>query len=287
MKSMTGMGRAEGSVLGIPFRVEIKSINHRFCEVFVKLPTRFSSLELPLQKLIKEKFSRGKIDLYIFEEKTPELTDFEIGAFEAYHAYLKKICDHLKLKEPITLRDLITGIGSWAQKGLDFEKAWKDLKSIVEKAMRDLDKMREKEGGALKKDLVSRTRRLEGFYKKISARSVGWQKKLEEKIRQKISDRSQELEKLDPGRLHTEVLYYLDRMDVSEELERLKSHFLQVKTFFSSSEPIGRKLEFLLQEFHREFNTIASKSQNSEVAHLIVAAKAELEKIREQIQNIE
>jgi len=117
--------------------------------------------------------------------------------------------------------------------------------------------------------------------------SEGLQKKLEEKIREKISSRSQELEKLDPQRLHMEVLYYLDRLDVSEELERLKSHFSQVKTFFSSKEPIGRKLEFLLQEFHREFNTIASKSQNSTVSHVIVAAKAELEKIREQIQNIE
>src|SRR3989338_8940250 len=106
MKSMTGMGRAEGSVLGIPFRLEIKSVNHRFCEVFVKLPVRFSSLELPLQKLVKEKFSRGKIDLYIFEEKTPEGTDFEIEAFEAYYTYLKKISDHLKLKESITLREI-------------------------------------------------------------------------------------------------------------------------------------------------------------------------------------
>lgn len=287
MKSMTGMGRAEGSVLKTPFRVEIKSVNHRFCEVFVKLPTRFSTLELLLQKLIKEKLSRGKIDLYIFEEKTPELTDFEIEAFEAYHAYLRKICDHLELKEPITLRDLTAGVGSWAQKDLDFEKAWKDLKSIVEKAMGDLDKMREREGAELKKELESRVHYLEDLYQKVLVESADLQKKLEEKIRQKISDRAEELEKLDPGRLHMEVLYYLDRMDVSEELERLKSHFSQAKTFFSSKEPIGRKLEFLLQEFHREFNTIASKSQNSEVAHLIVAAKAELEKIREQIQNIE
>lgn len=288
MKSMTGMGRAVGVVLGTPTRIEIRSINHRFSEVSTRVPTRYLMLEIPIQKFIREHLTRGKIDVFLFEEKKQDLTEEDLQNFVSYHRYLKKICTSLNMSaESVEFKDVLSGVGSWVQKEIDVDKVWKELKPLLEKALQDLLKMREFEGKNLKQEFEARFAMLTKIRDQIFEQVKDINKNLQERLNKKISEKKSELADLDPQRLHTEVLYYLDRMDVSEELERIQSHLNQTQVFLKDKEPVGRKLDFLLQELNREFNTIASKSQSAEIAHIIVDAKSELEKIREQVQNIE
>ena len=173
---------------------------------------------------------------------------------------------------------------------MNLEQAWKDLEPVLEKALNDLDGMRLKEGQALIQNLKDRAAALQNIKEQIFKIKDQINQELSEKLKTKIQEKLDEAQKkdLDETRLHTEVTYLLDRMDVTEELERLDSHLKQADEFLNSKAgPVGRKMDFLLQEFNREFNTIASKSQSASIAHLVVDAKAEIEKIREQIQNIE
>lgn len=287
MKSMTGMGRAEGLVTGMPVRLEIKSINHRFCEVSARLPSRYLPVEFLIHKTVRDRLSRGKIDIFLFEEKRPELSAVEIRAFQSYHDYLANVLKVLKLNDNIEFRDLLGGVNSWIAKDVDVEAMWSDLGPLVQKALRDLDYMREAEGQSLAREFKSMFGSLQEASTQISGLTGTVKTELEKRLTAKIGERIQELGGVDEQRLHTEVLFLLERMDITEELVRLKSHLEQAEKFLKSSEPVGRKLDFLIQEINREFNTIASKAQNSGISHLVVEAKSELEKIREQVQNIE
>lgn len=287
MHSMTGMGRAAGSVLGTSVRVEIKSVNHRFCEVNFRAPGRYNILEIELQNTVKQSIRRGRVDVMLFEEKSGEVLPTEKEAFQSYHSYLTNIKQCLNLDEEITLSHLLGGVGSWINRELDAKSAWADLKVIVEKALEDLKTMKAEEGARLKTCLADRFAALRKIKDEIAVHAGECKEILEEKLNNRIKEKLEQLENFDQNRLHSEIVYYLDRLDISEELDRLSSHFKQADTFLNSKEPVGRKMDFLLQEFNREFNTVASKCQNSSVAHLAVEGKAELEKIREQIQNIE
>lgn len=287
MKSMTGMGKANGALQGNPVRLEIKSVNHKFCEVNFRASGKYSPLEIPLQQFIKEHITRGRVDVFLFEEKTSELSESEIEGFRAYYKYLARVKETLKLKEEIGFTHLLAGVNSWVQKEMEPKKTWNDLKVVLEKALAELDDMRVQEGNRLKENIKDRFSSIRNITKKIEKMLVNVNAELTQKIKERISARVEEIGNLDPQRLQTEVIFYLDRMDVSEELERLKSHAKCMDDFLQVKEPVGRKIDFLLQEFNREFNTIASKAQNSQIAHLVVDAKSELEKIREQIQNIE
>jgi uncharacterized protein (TIGR00255 family) len=287
MKSMTGMGKSKGVVSDAQVRVEIKTVNHRYCDVNFRAPWRYAALEIPTQQFIKENISRGRVEINIFEEKAAKASIAELSAFTNYYNYLNQITKELNLEEPVSLQHLLPGIGGWIHKEIDTDTTWKELKPIVLSAIIDLNQMREKEGASLKKDIIKRFTTIENIKKKVDSLHVEIKDELEQKVMDKLNTRIKEVIDLDPQRLHAEVLFYSDRMDVSEELERLESHFSQVKTFFEKSETIGRKIDFLLQEFNREFNTISSKASHAQVAHLVVEAKSELEKIREQVQNIE
>jgi uncharacterized protein (TIGR00255 family) len=287
MKSMTGMGRAQGTVQGAGVRIEIKSINHRFCEVGAKLPGRFLPLEILIQQAVKKTLSRGKIDVFVSEEKNQKLSVAENEAYRACYAHLKGVRDGLGLEGGVTLQDVMAHVNAWVQRDLDVESAWEEFRPILDAALSDLVSMRQKEGLNLKKQMQELFAALQVILARIEAQRSGIQAELEKRLREKIAQKAEELGGVDPLRLQMEVLFYLDRTDVTEELQRLKSHFKQAEAFFADPAPSGRKLDFLLQEFNREFNTIGSKIQSGDVAHLVVDAKAELEKIREQIQNIE
>lgn len=287
MKSMTGMGRAQGNVQGAGIRIEIKSINHRFCEVGTKLPGRFLPLEILIQQLVKKTLSRGKIDVFVSEEKNQKLSVAENDAYRACYAHLKGVSDSLGLEGGVSLQDVLTHVNAWVQRDLDVDAAWREFQPVLELALADLMKMRDKEGMNLKKQMQVSFEVLGGILARIEAQRGGIQAELEKRLREKIAQKAEELGGIDPMRLQMEVLFHLDRTDVTEEIQRLKSHFKQAEAFFADAAPSGRKLDFLLQEFNREFNTIGSKIQNGAVAHFVVDAKAELEKIREQIQNIE
>lgn len=287
MKSMTGMGRAEGLVLGMSLRLEIKAINHRFCEISLRSPSRYQMLEFHIHRRVKERVGRGKIDVFLFEEKRPELSALEIKAFQSYHEYLLNVLKTLKLKDEVELADLLSGVNSWIAKDVDVEALWAELGPLLEKAIEDLDGMRLREGQNLAGEFKLMFAHLGKVAAQITAQAITVKVDLEKRFTAKISEKIQELSGVDEQRLHTEVLFLLERMDITEELVRLKSHLEQAEKFLKSTEPVGRKLDFLIQEINREFNTIASKAQNSGISHLVVEAKSELEKIREQVQNIE
>lgn len=287
---MTGMGSAQGELLGSPIKIEIKSVNHRFCEVNVRMPGKYSFLEMQIQQTIKKMVKRGRVDLFLNEGKSSELSTLEVKAFEDYHSYLNNVRRSLHLTEEVPLSLVVSGAYNWLQKEVDLEQAWQDLEPVLQVALNDLEKMRLKEGEALIQNLKDRTKALQQIKESIQSDKSDIDKELAEKLKNKIQEKLDDAQKkdLDEGRLHTEVVYLLDRMDITEELERLDSHLKQAGEFLNSkSGPVGRKMDFLLQEFNREFNTIASKSQSAKIAHLVVDAKAEIEKIREQIQNIE
>ena len=287
MLSMTGMGKTEGVVQNSHLRIEIKSVNHRFCEVNFRAPTRFLCLEILVQQFVKKHLTRGRIDIFVYEDKSAKIDDSDFNAFEQYHQYLKKIQGHLKLDGSITLDNLLGGVNSWMQKELDSKMAWSEFQPLLKQALDEMIAMRRDEGVNLKKGLEEKVEALKGMAQNIREYVSSRKQEIEDRVKEKIQSKIQDFGDLDAARLQTEVIYYLERLDIAEELDRLESHFLQTETFLNKSEPIGRKFDFLIQEFNREFNTIASKAQNTSIAHLVVDAKAEIEKIREQIQNIE
>jgi len=288
MKSMTGMGRSNGQIDGIHFRIEIRSINHRFCEINVRLPNRLSSLEIPIQQEIKKRISRGKIDVSIFEDRSTQASSNEKKAFSAYYAYLKNIQDETKIPGNIEIHHLLPNVQGWIQKETDTSLSFENLKPLLQQAIDDLDRMRCQEGDHLKSAIKSLLQKIRNTTQLIREKTLQTAQDFETRLQEKIQNKLKDFDKLDPQRLHTEVIFYLDRMDITEELQRAESHFQQAFAFFDNTkESIGRKLDFLLQEFNREFNTMASKSQDSQIAHWIVDIKADLEKIREQAQNIE
>lgn len=287
MKSMTGMGRAHGQVRGVPVKIEIKTVNHRYCEVNVRVPSRLGFLEIPAQQTIKAKLHRGKVDVYITEERSAKPAEADLEAFRACLTYLDGIRQDLGLSEPVSLSHLLSGASAWLQTEMNADDAWREFAPILESALSDLTTMREREGRELKNDIAARFAVLDVIRKEVVESADVVAEELRKKLMARVAEKMVDLTGLDPQRLNQEVVFYLDRLDISEELARLSSHLNQAAHFLSVKEAVGRKLDFLLQEINREFNTIASKCQNAPVAHRVVDAKVELEKIREQVQNIE
>jgi len=267
--------------------LEIRSVNHKFCDVFVKCPSRFSALEFPLVHFIKKNIQRGKVDVWLGEEKGKKF-QFNSSRLKAYYTFLKQVKKDLDLSEPITLQHLQNGAPYWMNFEEDVEKEWPALEKIVQDALKDLAAMRAKEGKHLVLEIQKRLKNIEGLHQKVLKKADDFPKlakqKLEKRITQLVAGGDSSL---DPVKLTNEVVYLADRADITEELARLSSHFKKMKDMMKSAEPVGRPLDFLLQEMNREWNTIASKSQDSILAHWVVEAKSEMEKIREQIQNIE
>ena len=296
MISMTGMGRARGNVGSSNFLVEIKSVNHRYCEVHTRLPARFQSLELPIVQMVRKKVCRGKVDIWIGEEKSGESSSpFNRKALGSYYRFLNEIRKQLKLVEPVTLTHLQAGASFWMTGEQDAKEVWPVIKKLVEKALVDLIRMRNREGNFLGKNIASRLKTIEELSQKVACKKeeiiLENKARLEKRIQKLIagsgSDGGTGGIEVDPGKLANEVAFMADRMDITEELERLSSHFAQMAGLLKSREPSGRPMDFLIQEINREWNTIASKTQNALVAQWVVEAKCGMEKIREQVQNIE
>lgn len=287
MKSMTGMGRARGPILQSHYIVEIKSVNHRYCEVFVRLPNRLQSLEHLIVQSVKKRISRGKIDVWIGEEKSEDTTlPFNEKALQAYFVFLEKIRKKYKLKEEISLSHLLGGSTFWTGRSEEAEKLKPGVKKLIDLALDDLISMRTKEGQHLAKDLEGHVKILEKLQGQVGSKKEdvvnAYQAKLKVRIEKLLAD-----VQVDQDKLANELAFFADRCDINEELERLTSHFSKVREIMKGSEPCGRPLDFLIQEMNREWNTIGSKSADPILAHLIVEAKSQMEKMREQVQNIE
>jgi len=288
---MTGFGAGRGEAGGEAISVELRSVNGKFCEVKPRVPRELSALEPELVKTIKARISRGVIDAFVRREAggargPAPRADLPLAA--AYAKALRDLKESLGLAGEPTVQDLaaMEGVISIGDTAPDPQAAATALQQAVSAAIDALDQMRRREGEALARDLSARLDAIEK-----GAREVARLAPLQvDAVRERLASRIAELTRgvsLDPARLVQEVAVFADRTDVTEELTRLASHLAQARGLISSQAPAGRKLEFLVQELNREINTIGSKSQHAGIAGMVVELKAELERIREQVQNVE
>ncbi len=290
-RSMTGFGRGEASADGRTWTVEIKTVNHRFLDQRIVLPRSVSGLEERVKKMVATHFDRGRVEANIIVQGDASAgvqLQVNMDLARKYYRCLQEVkttldlAGHITIAEMLGLRDLI----SHQEEGLDLEKEWIGLEKALDQALDACDRMREKEGQSLKQDLLQR---LQAFARLVET-IAGGVPDIVQGRRQELKVRIEKLlgeVDLDPARLAQEAAFMADKADVTEEIVRLRSHIDQFETFLGSDEPVGRRLDFLLQEFLREVNTLASKISNGTVAHLGVEMKNEIEKLREQVQNIE
>ena len=293
-KSMTAFGRSRQTVGGKDITVEIKSVNNRYFDCSVKLPHAFSPLEQRIKPYLQEMgISRGKVDVGIFVEFA-EATDSEITVNTEYAAKyiaaLKSLKKTFGLGGKINVMEVARDREVFAVKKPEgnIEEDWNDLRTVLKAAAAKFLESRSGEGARIETDLTSKIEHIRETVEKIEELSGddigGYRARLEEKIKMVLADNNITV---DEARILTECAIYADRAAIDEEIVRLKSHFCAFYDYVNKDEPVGRSLDFLVQEMNREINTIGSKCGNSKIAHLVVECKTEMEKIREQIQNIE
>ncbi len=291
IKSMTGYGSAERTGCNKKFTVEIRSVNHRYSDINVKTPRSYAFLEDAIRKVLGKGISRGKVDVYLSVENVSgeagEVSvnlDIAKGYFEA----LSSLRETLGLSDVISLRDVarFSDVFSVERAEEDTEAVEALVCEAAREAVEAHAAMREKEGEQLFADLAGNTDAMEALVGEVEARAPKiiseYQARLEARMREILENVP-----IDEGRVLSEVAIFADKVNVNEELIRLRSHIMQMRSFLQAIEPIGRKMDFLVQEMNREINTIGSKSNDLEVARLVIDVKAVIEKLREQIQNVE
>ena len=290
IKSMTGYGRANLSKKEREYQVEIRSVNHRYLDISVKMPRVLSYLEEEVKKQISSKVNRGKIDVFItFENNSTEGKEIKINTEIAkiYIDELKKLAN----QEEISANIEVTEISKFPdvlsiQNNREDETIKSELLETISQATEKLVQMRTTEGSKIAEDLLVRIKLIQEKVKEISSLSTGlieeYVVKLESRIKEILKN-----QEIDEARLAQEVVIYADKCSVEEEVTRLKSHISQFEKLLNTEEVIGKKLDFIIQEMNRETNTIGSKANNLEITNDVIDVKTELENIREQIQNIE
>ena len=291
IKSMTGYGSAKGTVEGIEVCVELKSVNNKFLDTSVRLPRSFLFTEETIKSAVMTHITRGKVDVFVTVD-TSMADDMVVKVNEpllkGYISALKQIAKDNDLPNDITAMSVsrFPDVLNVEKKELDAEAVAAGIRNIAEQALCDFDAMRIREGAKLKEDVLSKLETIEKLVGIIEAESPKTVDEYREKLRQKLLE-VLGTSGIDETRIVTEAAIFADKVAVDEETVRLRSHMAQLRTMLDGGSPIGRKIDFLLQEFNREANTIGSKCQNADIAHVVVDLKSEIEKIREQIQNIE
>ncbi len=291
IKSMTGFGRRQGTWSDGTVSVEVRSVNHRFLETSIRLPKSMSGLEERFKKTIQQQCARGRVDLTVLLQgsrgSTPAV-QLDVGLAKQYHQALRTLQRTLKLKGSIDIglmagfRDII----ALSEQPTDDTKLAKLVEKLGLLAVSDMTKMREKEGGLLAQDILTRLEQVRGCRSAVLSRAPLVAQETFERMKQRV-------EKLltdaipDLPRLNQELAQYADRCDITEELVRLDTHMIQFERALQSTESVGKTLDFLLQEMGREVNTMGSKANDAAIRADVVQMKAELERIREQIQNVE
>lgn len=292
IKSMTGYGMGEFSNEHYKFKVEIKSVNHRYSDITVKLPRHINYLEESIKRNIRDKISRGKVDVYINLEYINESAvdvKIDVPLAKSYKKALSNLLVELNMDDNIRLHNIlgIPDVVRTERKELDKDLVWGILSKALFSALDNIMIMKEMEGKALKTDILSKIDNIEGFVNKIEERApsvvLDYKLKLKERIKTLLEDNVV----LDEDRFSNEVAFFADKSSIDEEIVRIYSHIKQFRSILEEDDSVGRKLDFLIQEFNRETNTIGSKANDITISKYVVELKAELEKIREQIQNIE
>ncbi|VGO17110.1 hypothetical protein PDESU_05705 [Pontiella desulfatans] len=291
LKSMTGFGEGQASASGIRVTVEVSSVNRKQLDINVNLPRNLVTLDAQVQKLVRAEFSRGRVSGIV----RVEAADGSTGAVKIdaklasqYVEGIRKTASKLKLSDDLGAETIarLPGVVSVEQENLDADHASAVLDLAMAQALKGLAKMRATEGKALEKDLRDRLAMLEEMKKAIGKLSPTVVAAYREKLFQRLEEAGLE-EIASDERIVKEIALFADRCDISEELTRLKSHLAQARKLLRSTEPVGRTLDFLCQELFREINTVGSKANEVEITRLVVNFKTELERIREQVQNIE
>ena len=291
IKSMTGYGRAVETVNGREFTVEIRSVNNRYLDCTVKLPRSLTFAEDAVKQAVKASVSRGKVDVFI-TVKTEGGMEAQVtlnkSMVEGYLAAMKQMVDEYGVKDDISVSLLsrMSDVFTVEKPDVDEEQLLCDLLSVVKKALAGYDAMRRTEGAALDADLRSRAATILELVAQVEAGNsqtvIDYRTRLENKLREVLENTA-----IDESRILTEAAIFADKVAVDEETVRLRSHLDQMAAMLTGGGAVGRKLDFLLQEMNRETNTIGSKCTDVRLARIVVDIKAELEKIREQTQNIE
>ncbi len=291
IKSMTGFGRVQQTVNQMSVTVEIKSVNHRYFEFSARVPRGYGFLEEKLKTFFNKGISRGKVDCFVQIENLEDedvTVDVNHSLAKGYVDALHEIADRYNLRNDISLATLsrYSDIFVIHKNEADEEKIWEAVKAAAEGALERFIEMRTKEGERLFADLNSKADTILDCVAFVEERSPQTVREYNEKLKAKITEVLQD-KQIDEHRILTEAAIFAEKIAVDEETVRLRSHIQQFREFLNTDEPIGRKMDFLVQEMNREANTIASKAQDIEIAKKVIIIKSEIEKIREQIQNIE
>ena len=292
IKSMTAYAKAEIAENAIGVMAEIRTLNSRQLDFQIRVPHGYGPMEEKIKETINRKISRGRIEVRVFVTDTSEESvsyEVNLPKARAYHRALRELSETLGLQGDIPLQ-LFTGaqgIVSAAEADVDLDSRWGLIERCLGECLDQLDLMRTTEGDYLKKDFEERLAFIESAVERIASECADLVPQYQKKLADRIRNLTDGIVELDQARIAQEAAVLADRSDISEEIVRARSHVLQFRSIMDSAEPGGRKLNFLLQEFNREFNTMGSKVGNAAIAHLIVDVKSELERLREQVQNVE
>ena len=288
---MTGYGSAKGTVAGFAITIELRSVNNRYLDLGIKLPRGFLFAESEIKNYIQQKVSRGKLDFFLtLDSVESDQTRIRVNSrlAEAYRNAITEIGQNLELPTSVSALDIarFSDVLSLEKEELDQAAFLEQLMPLLDTALLDFNAMRSREGEKLAKDLLQKADRIEDMVLAVERQAPNtvsaYRERLEAKLREVLNDTAVAEE-----RVIAEAAIFADRVATDEETVRLHSHLSQFRKMMAEGSPIGRKLDFLIQEFNREANTIGSKCQDSEIAYLVVDLKSEIEKIREQVQNIE
>jgi uncharacterized protein (TIGR00255 family) len=289
---MTGYGRGECAKDGFKFTVELNSINRKQSDISINLPKEFIELEPRIRDEINAHLSRGRINVVLAYHrgrvKVEESVELDVALAKSYHRAIQKLHRVLKINGSLTLDAILRapGVMKLAETAVEAEAVWPSVRLALQKAVAGLVKMREKEGKFLANDLAQRLGLLESGLEQIRKSAPEIIKRYREQLHARVQAAGLDIP-MDDEKLVKEVVFFADRCDISEEVTRLASHLKQFRDCLKANEPVGRTLDFLAQEMGREINTIGSKANAAEISQQVVRMKAELEKIREQVQNIE
>lgn len=290
--SMTGFGRGESEVEGYTATVELRSVNSRYCEIGTRLPRALGDRDADIQRIVKETFSRGRISLSVqvtepVSSSTKLKLDHQVAA--AYHQLIEELRSVTGIQEETKLEHFLRFPDLFTEAEADpsgEDQLWEATKNALRLACQAMQKMRRQEGDALKNELNQRLDGIEGKLDRIERLAPERVPAVQERLRERLAEILDD-GRIDPDRLEFEMAMLADKLDVREECVRMHSHLVLFREALTLDEPVGRKLNFLSQEMNREINTIGSKSNDAEMSHLVVGLKEELEKIREQVENVE
>lgn len=291
IRSMTGYGSAKGTAAGFAITIELRSVNNRYLDLGIKLPRGFLFAESEIKNYIQKKVSRGKLDFFLtLDSVESDQTRIRVNTrlAQAYRDAITEIGQNLELPTSVSALDIarFPDVLSLEKEELDQDAFLQQLFPLLDTALEDFNAMRTREGEKLAEDLLQKADHIEEMVQAVERQAPNtvsaYRERLEAKLREVLADTSAVEE-----RMIAEAAIFADRVATDEETVRLHSHLSQFRKLMEEGSPIGRKLDFLIQEFNREANTIGSKCQDSEIAYLVVELKSEIEKIREQVQNIE